>query len=42
MEIIHIIKYWMPHLHVITTRSIKETIHSDITKYIDDESIYSV
>ena len=42
MEIIPIIKYWMPHLHVITPHSIKETINSDIAKYTEYESEYKV
>ncbi len=40
MEIIPIIKYWMPHIRVLSPQSLKEEIKDDIDRYLS-ESINS-
>jgi predicted DNA-binding transcriptional regulator YafY len=34
MELIDIVKRWIPHMRVITPTSLKERIHKDLTEYL--------
>jgi len=36
MEILPIVKYWIPHIYVVEPKWVQEIIHEDLTKYIDN------
>jgi predicted DNA-binding transcriptional regulator YafY len=38
MEIIPLVKYWIPHIKVLAPLSVKETIEKDLENYLTGES----
>lgn len=36
MEILSIMKYWIPHIYIIEPKWIKEIVEEDLTKYMDN------
>jgi len=38
MEILPIIKYWIPHLHVLEPQWIKDIVNTDLKEYLKENN----